>query len=362
MFQNTWVETDLGIIRENYRICTSLLPPGVEAMAGVKANAYGHGDAEVARALEEAGCRLFAVANVTEAVRLRDAGIRGGILILGFTPPEAVPLILAHDLSAAVISEEHAASLAGSGIRAQFAIDTGMNRIGLDGDDPDACERVIRGYSQGMRVEGLFTHLCVADTPSEDPFTERQKKLFYDVADRVKDLGLRYIHCLNSAGALRSGGADRGNVARLGIVLYGIAPDRAVPLPAGIRPALEWKTFVSMVKTVKRGETVGYGRNWRAGEDRTIATFPVGYADGYSRLLSNRGFVTVNGMRAPVVGNVCMDQTMIDVTGIPGVHPMTEVTLIGGLTGAEEAADLTGTIPYEILCGIGIRVTRKFRK
>ena len=358
--ENSWVEIDPGRIVQNFRICSSLAP-GKRIMAVVKANAYGHGDVEVASALESAGCDFFAVANPSEALRLRRGGIRGDILILGFSTPDALPDLIEHNIIQTIVSAEHAEMMKARDLRVHFAVDTGMNRIGLDGEDTDECERTIREYSDIFRVEGIFTHLCVADEPEEDAFTRRQAELFYKLADRISDMRLPSVHCLNSAGIMRFTDSDRGSVARLGIALYGYSPDPALALPGGVLPALEWKTRVSTVKTLTPGETVGYGRAYKAESPVRVATLTAGYADGYSRRLScGNGYVMINGRKAPVLGRVCMDQTMVDVTGIDGVGPMTEATLIGEGISADDMAALTGTISYEALCGISSRVKRKY--
>lgn len=359
--ENSWVEIDLSRIVDNYRIITSRVAPGKRVTAVIKANAYGHGDAEVAKALEAAGCGSFAVANFAEGKRLREAGITGDVLILGYSPRELIPDIVGYRLVQTLVSEEHAAAVARPDLRTVFAIDTGMNRIGIDGENTAECERIVREYAKKTKLEGIFTHLCVADTPCEDGFTRRQAKLFYRLADRLSDLDLPSVHCLNSAGIIRFRDEDRGNTVRLGIALYGLSPDPAVALPDGILPALEWKTRVSMVKTVMPGETVGYGRAYTAEEPRRIATLTAGYADGYSRRMSGGGYVVINGRRAPLAGRVCMDQTTVDVTGIDGVGPMTEATLIGEGITADDMAAITGTISYESLCAIGVRVKRIYK-
>ena len=359
--ENSWVEIDLSRIVNNYRTIASRVCPGKRVMAVVKANAYGHGDAEVARALEAAGCGSFAVANFAEGKRLRESGVLGDILSLGYSPREIIPEVIRYRLVQTLISEEHAAAVARPDLRTVFAVDTGMNRIGIDGENAADCERIIREYAKKTKLEGIFTHLCVADTPDEDAFTRRQSELFYRLADRLSDLGLPRVHCLNSAGIIRFTGSDRGSVVRLGIALYGLSPDPAVALPDGILPALEWKTRVSMVKTVLPGETVGYGRAYTAKEPRRIATLTAGYGDGYSRKMSCGGYVIINGKRAPLCGRVCMDQMTVDVTGIDGVGPMTEATLIGEGITADDMAALTGTISYESLCAIGVRVKRIYK-
>ena len=239
-----------------------------------------------------------------------------------------------------------------------------MRRIGLNTDDPIECECVIRKtYSTFLHLEGLFTHLCVADTPDQDEFTKHQIFLFEDIVSRVADLNLPFCHCMNSAGGLWHH-SDVSCFARLGIILYGLKPDYMNTLPEGIEPVLSWKSVVSMVKKVKPDDTVGYGRSYTVERPMTIATIPTGYADGYPRLLSNKGWVLIKGKKAPIVGRVCMDQMMIDVTDISDVQFETEVVLIGKsgdeVVTADDLAHLIGTIGYEIVCGISKRVERSY--
>ncbi|MBQ6352846.1 MAG: alanine racemase, partial [Lentisphaeria bacterium] len=356
MFKRSWVTIDLARLRENYRVCRALISPRQEIMAVVKADGYGHGAVTVARTLQSAGCRHFAVATLDEALELRAAGIAGQILILGYTPAAAAEELLAGDITQALISEEHAQSFVRGGFKAHFAVDTGMNRIGLDADRPEECAAAIRRFGAKFRLTGLFTHLCVADTPEEDAFTARQIDKFKRVASLVGDLKLPYIHCMNSAGGLWH--EPFGDLVRLGIVLYGLKPDRGNTLPAGIKPVLKWHSVVSMIKEVRAGETIGYGRTFRAAKTLRVATIPTRYADGYDRMLSNRGCVTIRGRQAPVVGRVCMDQIMADVTGIPAAAFGDEVLLLDDGHDADAMAERIGTIGYEVVCGISPRVPR----
>ena len=359
----SWVEIDLGAILRNLDGYSAALPEHMQVMAVVKADAYGHGDRTVAKKLFDHSVRHFAVSNIDEAIHIRNAGVEGQVLILGYTPIDRAEDLARYDITQALLSEEYAQALAETGFqgKCQFALDTGMRRIGLNADDPAACERIIRKYAGKLRLDGLFTHLCVADTPEQQAFTEKQIALFEEVVNRVADLQLPCCHCMNSAGGLwhRS---DVSCFARLGIILYGLKPDYANTLPAGIEPALSWKTVVSMVKDVKPGDTIGYGRSFTVLRPMTVATVPTGYADGYSRLLSGRGWALINGRKAPVVGRVCMDQMMLDVTDIPDVHMGSEVVLIGKSGNetitADELAHVYGTIGYEVVCGISKRVDR----
>lgn len=358
--KRSWVEIDLRQLKRNYEIYKSLQPAGREVMAVVKADAYGHGDKEVSAALASLGVKHFAVSNIDEALHVRSV-TDGEILILGYTPIDMAEELVRNNITQALLSEKYAEALLSTGqpVKCQFAIDTGMRRIGLNADDPEYCERMIRKYSRYLT--GLFTHLCVADTPEQNEFTEGQIRKYEAVCDRVADLNLS-CHCMNSAGGLWH--EARSDYARLGIILYGLKPDYVNTLPEGIAPVLSWKSVVSMVKDVKPGDTIGYGRSFTVEKPMTIATIPTGYADGYSRLLSNKGCVLINGHRAPIVGRVCMDQMMVDVSGTEGVGIGTEVALLGRSSDevitADDLANLYGTIGYEIVCGINKRVRRVY--
>ena len=369
--RRSWIEINISQLKSNYLQYKSSLKRDTEIMAVIKADAYGHGDVQVARMLSEIGVKLFAVSNIDEAVGLRDAGIKGEILILGYSSPVYISTLYKYDLTQAIVSEEYAAVLAASNIpiKCQFAIDTGMNRIGLNGKDANSCAAKIREYSKALNVNGIFTHLCVADSTSDDDilFTQKQIDCFKNVSDLVADLKLPYIHCCNSAGGLFHLNKDKkydtiGNIVRLGILLYGLKPDVENTIPSGIFPAMTWKSVISMVKKVNAGETIGYGRTYKVEKDMLVATVTTGYADGLNRLLSNRGFVMINGKKAPIVGRICMDQTLVDVTNIPDVKMGDRVVLIGRCGNlyysADDMAQELGTIGYEIICNITKRVQR----
>lgn len=369
--KRSWIEINLSQLKKNYLLYKKSLKANAEIMAVIKADAYGHGDVQVARLLSQNGVNLFAVSNIDEAVGLREAGIQGEILILGYTSVFYAKALWCHDLTQAIVSEEYASALSETGLRikCQFAIDTGMNRIGLDGDNAEECERIIRKYAGNLNLTGIFTHLCVADIATTDctEYTYKQINKFKIVTERILDLNLPYMHCCNSAGGLFYLNDDDifkhiGRVVRLGIILYGLKPDDNSTLPEGVEPAMVWKSQISMVKDVHPGETIGYGRTFKANKELRIATVTTGYADGLNRLLSNRGFVMIDGYKAPIVGRVCMDQTLVDVTGIPNVKMGSIVTLIGRsgdlvYTADDMARDL-GTIGYEIICNITKRVQR----
>jgi alanine racemase len=367
MLRRSWVEIDKKILKNNYEIYKSRISQNCSIMAVVKADAYGHGDAEIASHLQSLGVKDFAVSNVNEAIKLRLAGINGQILILGYTPLESLHEVKEFDATQTIIDENYARSAAKiqPKIKVQFAIDTGMKRIGLNADNPDYCAQIIRKYAEIFEITGIFSHLCVADSVNADDikFTKKQIAKFLTVAEKVKDLHLPFIHCLNSVGGLCYEAKDT-NLVRLGIILYGLKPNHSFELPNGIEPILTWKSVIAMTKTVLSGETIGYGRTFIAKRDMQIATIPMGYADGYNRKLSNLGFVLIDGQKAPIVGNVCMDQFMVDISEINSAKIGTEVILIGksGQTifTADDMANLIGTIGYEVVCNISPRVERVY--
>lgn len=344
------IQVDLNAVKRNYLTIKSRLPYEVKIMAVVKNDAYGHGLTEVSKALFSSGCRAFVVANVDEGLALKSCGINADVLVLGYTPADRLLDVYSNGLTQSVLSPEYARILTDSGLKLKVhvAIDTGMNRVGLDADNTLKCINDIKDFAKHLEVEGVFTHLCVADDPMQRSFTVGQIDRFRRVVEGLGDLNLKYIHCMNSAGALTL--PPFGNAVRLGIVLYGLKPNAHIVLPPNILPAMTWKTSVCMVKTVKKGESVGYGRTFIAEKDTRIATVCVGYGDGYPRALSSVGQAVVNGKRAKIVGRVCMNHFMLDVTDIPFVTQGDAVTLIGdGLT-ADELADKTGSIGYEMVC------------
>lgn len=372
--KRSWIEVDLDQLKTNYLTYKSILPEDTKIMAVIKADAYGHGDIHTARWLSSLGCQLFAVSNIDEAVGLREAGIEGEILILGYTSPKHARIIYCQNLTQTLVSAEHAKALADTGyrIKCQMAIDTGMNRIGLRTDNILQCCNTIRSFTKNLDLNGIFTHLCVADdrSPESIRFTELQIKKFRNIANELEDLKLPFIHCFNSAGGLfyignEPYGSLIKSIVRLGIVLYGCIPDISDTLPSNIKPVLTWKSTISMVKDVPKGESIGYGRTYITTRSSRIATVTTGYADGLNRLLSNKGFVMLNGEKAPIVGRICMDQTLIDVTDIEGVKMGDNVIILGNSGSlshyADDMAKELGTIGYEILCDISKRVQRCYK-
>lgn len=369
--KRSWLEVNLRQIEQNLEIYKKALKKEVQIMAVIKADAYGHGDAMIARTLSAKGVSLFAVSNIDEAVGLRNAGITGEILILGYSSPIYANTLHFLNLTQAIVSEAYAEELARTGyeLKCQFAIDTGMNRIGIPSKDAKQAGRIIRQYARNLHVNGIFTHLSVADSDNiEDiEYTRKQLGLFKAIVDEIRDLNLPFIHCYNSAGGLYHLENDEfnsliGDIVRLGIVLYGLKPDSSNILPKGINPAMTWKSVISLVKELDEGEAISYGRTFVTKRKSRIATVTTGYADGFSRLLSNKGFVMIKGHKAPIVGRVCMDQTLVDVTDIPDVK-MGDVVVLMGSDGvntynADDMAKDLGTIGYEVICNISKRVQR----
>ena len=256
--KRSWVEIDLEQLKKNYLIYKENLPQNSKIVAVVKADAYGHGDVEICKTLMKIGIDYFAVSNLEEAKLLRKNNIKGEILILGYTSIECMNELIEYDITQTLVSEEYADLVVKtkSCIKCQFAIDTGMNRIGLNANDIDNCEKIIKKYHSLLNLNGIFTHLCVADSnkKEDEEFTQLQISKFEKIANRIKDLKLPYIHFSNSAGGMFY--VKETSIVRLGIILYGIAPNISTTLPNGICPILSWKSVLSMIKCVNKGESI----------------------------------------------------------------------------------------------------------
>lgn len=368
----TWIEIDLDALAHNYQLVKQQVGPGVQAMAVVKANAYGHGAVECTRRLAADDADWFGVALPEEGLALREAGIRQPILCLGGFWPGQETLIVGHNLTPVVYGIEMIAALdraskdAGVTTAVHLKVDTGMGRLGVRGDALDALLDQLTAFTN-IDIAGVMSHLASADETRLDPFTERQEERFAAAIEQIRARGWNpsIIHLANSAGALAHPAA-RGNLVRPGGILYGMWRDVLPPTdtPWDLRPVMSWHTRVALLKNVPAGEELGYGCTFVTARDSVIATLPVGYHDGYMRNLSNRGRVIIRGAFAPVVGRVSMDLTMVDVTDIPGVQLHDEVTLLGSVDElaitAEEIATATGTLSYEVTCGVSERVPRVF--
>jgi alanine racemase len=360
---------DTGAIRFNYLQLRQGLPASVKMMAIVKANAYGHGDVEVARVLEGLGCEFLGVALAEEGERLRHSGIRLPIVVLGGVWPgqmegvfdlDLTPVVF--DLATARLIDERARKTGATKV-VHVKIDTGMCRVGVMPAEVEGFFTALKGLS-GVRVEALLSHFSEAEK-EDSAFTERQLAVFLSCLETIKALGFEpdYLGMANSA-ALVDMPETRLNLVRPGIMLYGSYPSERLRDKISLMPAMRLKTRILLIKAVPGGFPVSYGGTFRTRRESLIAILPIGYADGVPRGLSNRGAVIVNGKRAPIVGAVCMDMTMADVTDVPGVKAGDEAILIGrqgeSEITVEEAARLAGTISYEILCGISGRVPRVY--
>ncbi|MBK9095497.1 MAG: alanine racemase [Anaerolineae bacterium] len=374
----TWLEVDLEAIADNLRILQQVVGPGVDICAVLKADGYGHGAVRVARTVLNNGARLLAVACLAEAITLRRAGIAAPILILGYTPPWQARDVVLNRVTPTVFDLDFAQALqravsaldagqpgrslrTAAGFALHVKVDTGMARLGLE---PDAVMPFIQALHElpDLFVEGIFTHFATADS-ADQTYLRWQLGRFQAVLEQLTAQGLRppCVHAANSAATLTLP-ASHFDLVRTGIALYGLQPGPETPLPPGMRPALRWKSTVAQVKRLPAGAFVSYGAAYRTECEQTIAVAPVGYADGFRRTPLTWPPVLVRGQRAPIVGRVTMDQTMLDVTHIPGVRAGDEVVLIGR-QGAQEVtvddvAAALGTINYEVVSEILARVPR----
>jgi alanine racemase len=360
---STWVEVDLGAVHQNVSLLKRIT--GATVMAVVKANAYGHGIVEVARAALAGGAGWCGVARIEEALILRQAGIQAPILVTGYTAQESLAEAIDSDISLAVYAPEqadifsNAARSSNSQLKVHAKIDTSMGRLGVF---PEEGLPLIRRLNQlpGLEVEGVFTHFASADEP-QNPSTDLAIDRFQRLLDELGAANLRppLVHAANSATALYYPRA-RFDLVRCGISIYGLHPSSEAPLPSGFRAALAWKARLTSIKTLPPGHGVGYNARYVTKGYESIGTVSVGYADGFRRRLGN--FVLVEGQRVPVVGGVCMDQCMLQLDQVPGARMGDEVVLIGqqgdSLITAEEVASAWGTVNYEVVCGLAARVNR----
>ena len=372
--KHCWAEIDLTALRSNFEYIHRAV--GGDICAVVKADAYGHGDTTIAHALQQAGAAAFAVSSLGEGRHLRRSGITKPILILGFADPSYAAVLAENDIATACFSTEYAQALSAAAVKAgvqakvHLKIDTGMGRIGFavrSGFDETIHELEALYTLPGLDICGVFQHFAVADsnTPADTAYTDEQYALFARVVARLQADGFATgtVHCANSAAQLRHP-EWRHDMTRAGIILYGLDPSDDVRFPA-LQPVMSLKCVVTFVKDLQPGQSVSYGRTFTAERPMRVATVCVGYADGYPRQLScGKGIVEVHGKACPVLGRVCMDQMMVDVTGIPDIHEGDEAILWGGKVSddAETIARKTNTISYEVQCGVSRRVPRVYRE
>lgn len=372
-FRPTWAEISLDALQHNIEAIRNIIPNTMKLMAVVKADAYGHGAIHIAKHAVQCGIDYLAVAFLDEALELRQAGITFPILIMGYTPPEAVHLAIQHNISFTVFSHEVLDAIEQCNLSKlnerqaiiHIKIDTGMNRVGIRFDD-DATGLIDRALQlPGVRVEGLFTHYASADE-ADKSFTRQQHQRFKNIIDHyeARNITFPFIHAGNSATAIDTPELSC-NMVRIGVSLYGFYPSAEINRhKIALQPVMTFKTQTIMVKTLPPDNGIGYGLIYRTQAEEQIATVPVGYADGYARLLSERGEVLIRGQRVPIAGRISMDQTTINVSAIDEPRVGEEVILFGQ-QGAEticagELAEKLETIHYEITCKIAHRVPRVY--
>jgi alanine racemase len=353
-----YAEIDLNAIRHNFE--TVKKRTGGKVLAVIKANAYGHGAVRVANEIKDLA-DYFAVATIEEAVELRENSIDTPILILGYLSPEYFPELVKYNITQTIFDYESACLLAKAGGKAHIAVDTGMSRIGFP-VNRESVETIKKINSlEGITIEGIFTHFASADEKDKN-FTNLQYERFMSFCKTLEDEGVTIPikHVSNSAAIIDEPDYYL-DMVRAGIIMYGLMPSDEVG-EMDLIPAMKLKSHVVNVKVLPKGVPISYGRTFVTERESTIATIPVGYADGYPRALSNKGRVMINGKSAPIVGRVCMDQFMVDVTDIGKVKIGDEVCLIDENITADEIARLDGTINYEIVCGISERVHRIYKQ
>ena len=368
VLRRSWAEIDLDALAHNYHEARRLIGPGVKYLGVVKADAYGHGAVQVSRKLEALGADYLAVSSLDEARELRHGGIRAPILILGHTPPEMVPQLLQYGItqtvSAQVKAEEYSAAAAAAGgtLKVHIKVDTGMSRLGflVRGEHfPGGVEAIARSCAlPHLEAEGIFTHFAVSDEDDDGScqYTREQFQLFTDVLSALEQRGRTFPvrHCANS-GALARYPEMYLDMVRPGIALYGVGGDS---LRLGLRPVMSLKSAISTIKIFDPGTDVSYGRTFRTERKTRMGVLPIGYADGLFRGLSNRLSALTDQGPAPIRGRICMDMTMVDLTGLDGVHVGDAVELFGQRQRVDHLALLLHTIPYELTCAVSKRVPR----
>lgn len=374
-WKRLWTEINLDNLIFNFNSIRQNISSGSKICCVVKANAYGHHAPRVAQVLEEAGADWFAVSNIEEALQLREAAITAPVLILGYTPADCAEVLARYDISQCVYSLEYAHELSHCAVscncrvKAHIKADTGMGRLGFRYDAPNVLSEISEACRlDGIAAEGIFTHFAAADCGVDGKdFTYTQYERFANIVSELERQGivLKYKHCANSAAAMDYPELQL-DMVRVGIILYGLLPSHAMKNVPLLKPVMSLKTLISHVKTIDKGATVSYGCDFVAERQMKIATVPMGYADGFRRSNDNgEMLLTVRGQGAPIVGRICMDQLMLDVSNVEGVSVGDEVTVFGDgetVNTVDDLAKKNGTINYEIICSVGKRVPRVFIK
>mgnify|MGYP003533422783 FL=1 len=379
MVKRTWAEISLNAIEHNYNVIRNKVADDTKVCCVIKADGYGHGAVELSQIYEKLGADFFAVSNIDEGIEIRKSGSKLPIVILGYTPVSEAENLAEYDISQAVFSLEYAKELSEKCVeedcicKMHIKVDSGMSRIGFMCQEFPRDEYSIEEICEAcclpnLEVEGLFTHFCVSDEDAEGrEFTNKQYENFIHVRDSLKKRGvdISVVHCSNS-GAIEDYPETCCDMVRAGIILYGLAPSSKLADRLDLVPAMTLKTVVAFVKEVQKGATISYGRTFTADRKMKIATVPIGYADGFIRQNAKDGYMMVNGKKAKIVGRICMDQTMLDVTDIEDVKTGDEVVVFGtgenGEPTADSLAENTGTINYETVCLVGKRFPGSYIK
>ena len=375
--KRTWAQIDIEAVRYNFKNIKEKLGKGVKMLCVLKADAYGHGASFLVREYEKMGADWYGVSNIDEALQLRKAGAIKPILIFGYTPEECAEILHKNNISQAVFSLEYAKKLhevckaKGIKVKAHIKIDTGMSRIGFFSQTKESQEKSVNEIIEiskmsGIEIEGIFTHFSVADDVTNNKeYTLMQFSNFKAVINALEENGVKISlkHCCNSGGILNFPDMQM-NMVRAGVILYGLYPSDEVRNKIDLKPVMQLKTVVSQVKEVPSNIGVSYGRTFVTSKKIKIASVPIGYADGYSLKFSNNSFMLIHGKKAKLIGRVCMDQAMLDVTDLENVKEGDEVTVFGkdgdNFLTVDELAKKTDTINYEIVCLIGKRVPRVY--
>lgn len=375
LWKRLWAEINLDNLIYNFNIIKKHVSSDTKICCVIKANAYGHHAPKFASVLSAAGADMFAVSNIEEALQLKHEGITTPILILGYTPPECASILYRYDISQCIYSYEYAQKLhaflkEGEKIKAHIKIDTGMGRLGYTYDSElsavgQICDTAL---ISSLEIEGIFTHFAVSDCGEKGrAFTVAQYRKFNEIIEALESRGVtfKYKHCSNSAATVGYPEMEM-NMIRAGLILYGLTPSDEVGCNDEFKAVMSLKSVVSHIKEIGIGDTVSYGCDFVADRTMRIATVPMGYADGFERSnAKNNVFLTVKGKKAPIIGRICMDQLMLDVTGIEDVKLGDEVTVFGNgenCNSADDIASANGTINYEVVCSVGKRVPRVFVK
>ena len=374
VLKRTWADISLDNLEHNYRTLREHVGKGPRFLGVVKADSYGHGAVQVSRTLEELGAEYLAVSNLEEAIQLRRGGVGLPVLILGYTPPEYAPDEAAMSITQEVHGLQYAKDLnkalegTGRKLTVHLKIDTGMTRLGFFADQPEQTLSALVEVAQlpNLYIEGVFMHFCVADSRAEEDvsFTRLQYKRFMDMLSAMEGAGIKpeIRHCCNSGAAILYPEFAL-DMVRPGIITYGNAPSEELEGAISLRPMMSLHSMVAQVRTVPAGTDISYGRLYRTARDTRVAVLPIGYADGLSRLLTGKASFYLRGKLVPVIGRICMDMCMLDVSEVPDAKPGDIVTIFGydddgTLVPCERLAAAQGTINYELLCQISKRIPR----